>query len=78
MSLCCVFNVGDVVLLAPVDQPIVAHLTVEMDGDNRLCVGCARRFKTDKVDAPVVRFDINKHGRRSRQRHAGRRCDVGH
>ena len=65
-------------LLTPVDQSVVAHLTVEVNGDNRLGVGRPRRFKTGEVNAPVVGLNIHENGCCSRQRDAGRRGNVGH
>ena len=62
VGLCSVFDVGDVVFLAPVDQVVVTHLSVEMHGDDGLGVGCSCRFKPGEVNAPVVGFDVNKDG----------------
>ena len=78
VGLCSVLDVGDVVLLAPVDQSVVAHLTVEMNGDDRLGLRRPCRFKTGEVDAPVVGFHIHKDGRRTCQGNAGCCRNVGH
>ena len=78
MGLCSVLDVGDVVFLTPVDQPIVTHLPVEMHGDDGFGVGRSCRFKPGEVNAPVVGFDVYKDGCRPRQRHARRRGNVGH
>ena len=78
MGLCGVFDVGDVVFLAPVDQSVVTHLPVEVDGNDGFGVGRSCRLKSGEVNAPVVRFHVDEDGRSAGQRHAGRRGNVGH
>ena len=62
MGLSGVLDVGNAVLVAPIDQRIIAHLAEEMNGNDGFCARCSCRFERDHVNAPVVRFNINKNG----------------
>ena len=67
VSLCSVFDVRYPVVMAPRHEALVAHLSEQMDGNDRFCFGCASRFKRLKVNAPVVTLNVNKHRRGSHQ-----------
>ena len=77
MSLCSILNVSDVVLVAPFNKTVVAHLTKKMDGDDGFGSRCACGFKRSEVNAPMGRLHVNKNRVGSHQGDAGCRGNVG-
>ena len=77
MGLRSVFNVGDVVLIAPIDERIVAHLAEQVNGDDCFGLRGSGRLERNEVNAPMVGFDIHENGRGPDKGNARCRSDVG-
>ena len=67
VGLRCIFDVSDAVVVAPFDQVVVAHLSKEVDGDDRFGVGRSCSFKRSEVNAPIIGLNVDKDGRGSSQ-----------
>ena len=67
VGLRCIFDVSDAVVFAPFDQVVVAHLSKEVDGDDRFGFGRSCSFKRCEVNAPIIGLNVDKDGRGSSQ-----------
>ena len=60
MGLSRIFDVSDAVVVAPIDQVVVAHLPKEVDSDDRFGIGRSCGFKRSEVNAPIIGLNVHK------------------
>ena len=55
-----VFDVSDAVIMTPLNQGIIAHLSEKVDGDDGFGSWRSCRFKRSKVNTPMVGLNVNE------------------